>query len=84
VAYGQLRLALFASAMINEPELLLLDEPCTGLDAETREYVLAVLQRLAESGTQIVMAVHDAEDIIPAVRHVLEIKRGGKATMKRL
>jgi len=84
VSYGQLRLALFARAMINEPELLLLDEPCTGLDAETREYVLAVLQRLAESGTQIVMAVHDAEDIIPAVRHVLEIKRGGKATMKRL
>lgn len=76
VSYGQLRLALFARAMVNEPELLLLDEPCTGLDADVREHVLAILQRLAESGTQIVMAVHDPEDIIPAVRHVLEIKRG--------
>ena len=76
VSYGQMRLALIARAMINEPELLLLDEPCTGLDGDVREHVLAVLQRLAESGTQIVMAVHDPEDIVPAVKHVLEIRRG--------
>ena len=76
VSYGQMRLALIARAMINEPELLLLDEPCTGLDGDVREQVLAVLQRLAESGTQIVMAVHDPEDIVPAVKHVLEIRRG--------
>lgn len=76
VSYGQMRLALLARAMINEPELLLLDEPCTGLDGEVRERVLAVLQRLAQNGTQIVMAVHDPEDIIPAVRHVLRIRRG--------
>lgn len=83
VSYGQMRLTLFARAMINEPELLLLDEPCTGLDAEIREQVLAVLQRLAESGTQIVMAVHDPEDIIPAVKQVLEIRRGGKTRQRR-
>jgi molybdate transport system ATP-binding protein len=81
VSYGQMRLALIARAMINEPELLLLDEPCTGLDGDVREHVLAVLQRLAESGTQIVMAVHDPEDMIPAVRHVLRIGRG-RATIE--
>jgi molybdate transport system ATP-binding protein len=80
VSYGQMRLALFARAMINDPELLLLDEPCTGLDADVREYVLEVLQRLATSGTQIVMAVHDPEDIVPAVKHVLRIGRNGKTT----
>jgi molybdate transport system ATP-binding protein len=73
VSYGQMRLALIARAMVNNPELLLLDEPCTGLDRDVRAQVLAVLQRLAESGTQIVMAVHDAEDIVPAVRRVLKI-----------
>ncbi len=82
VSYGQMRLALFARAMVNEPELLLLDEPCTGLDAQTREHVLDVLERLARSGTQVVMAVHDAEDIIPSAKHVLRIVRGGKTVQE--
>jgi ABC-type molybdenum transport system, ATPase component/photorepair protein PhrA len=76
-----MRLALFARAMIDDPELLLLDEPCTGLDPDTREHVLDVLQRLATSGTQIVMAVHDPEDIVPAVRHVLRIGRRGSVSL---
>jgi molybdate transport system ATP-binding protein len=78
VSYGQMRLALIARAMVNDPELLLLDEPCTGLDGDVRETVLEVLQRIAEQGTQLVMAVHDASDIVPAIRNVLTIKRGGK------
>ena len=80
VSYGQMRLALIARAMVNDPELLLLDEPCTGLDGDVREHVLAVIERLARTGTQIVMAVHDAEDIVPAVRRVLRIGKGGRAT----
>jgi molybdate transport system ATP-binding protein len=75
VSYGQMRLALLARAMVNSPELLLLDEPCTGLDGDMRAQVLDEIERLARSGTQIVMAVHDAEDIVPAVRNVLKIKR---------
>lgn len=80
VSYGQMRLALIARAMVNDPELLLLDEPCTGLDGDVREQVLAVIERLAHAGTQIVMAVHDAEDIVPAVLRVLRIGRGGRTT----
>jgi len=78
VSYGQMRLALLARAMANDPELLLLDEPCTGLDGDMRAHVLDEIERLARKGTQIVMAVHDADDIVPAVRHVLRI-RAGKA-----
>ena len=77
VSYGQMRLALFARSMINEPELLLLDEPCTGLDGDVRATVLGYIQQLAGRGTQIVMAVHDVEDIVPAVGKVLKIVRGG-------
>jgi molybdate transport system ATP-binding protein len=76
VSYGQMRLALLARAMANDPELLLLDEPCTGLDADMRAHVLDEIERLARNGTQIVMAVHDADDIVPAVRNVLRIKAG--------
>src|SRR5690606_5358877 len=83
VSYGQMRLALLARAMVNDPELLLLDEPCTGLDGDVREYVLDVLQRIAERGTQLVMAVHDASDIVRAVQHVLKIGRGGKVSIEQ-
>ena len=78
VSYGQMRLALLARAMANDPELLLLDEPCTGLDGDMREHVLREIEKLARNGTQIVMAVHDAEDIVPAVKNVLSC-RAGKA-----
>jgi molybdate transport system ATP-binding protein len=83
VSYGQMRLALLARAMANNPELLLLDEPCTGLDGDMREHVLREIERLARSGTQIVMAVHDVEDIVPSVRNVLRI-RNKKAVGCRL
>jgi molybdate transport system ATP-binding protein len=81
VSYGQLRLALIARAMVNSPELLLLDEPCAGLDREVRAEVLQLLDRLAHSGVQIVMAVHDHEDIIPSIGHVLRIE-GGRAVQE--
>jgi len=53
------------------------------LDGDMREHVLREIERLARSGTQIVMAVHDVEDIVPAVKNVLRI-RGGKAKVERL
>jgi ABC-type molybdenum transport system ATPase subunit/photorepair protein PhrA len=76
-----MRLALFARAMANDPELLLLDEPCTGLDGDVRERVLREIERLARNGTQIIMAVHDGDDIVPAVRKALRIKRGGTVVL---
>ena len=81
VSYGQMRLALLARAMANEPELLLLDEPCTGLDGDVRERVLHEIERLARSGTQVIMAVHDADDIVPAIKKMLRIKRGGSVSL---
>lgn len=84
VSYGQMRLALFARAMMNEPELLLLDEPCTGLDGDVRATMLGFIEQLAEQGTQIVMAVHDPEDIVPAVKHVLRIQRGGSVSFQEI
>jgi molybdate transport system ATP-binding protein len=84
VSYGQMRLALIARAMVNDPQLLLLDEPCTGLDGDVREQVLEILQRIATAGTQLVMAVHDRSDIVPAVRHLLKIGKGGRVTIGEL
>jgi ABC-type molybdenum transport system ATPase subunit/photorepair protein PhrA len=83
VSYGQLRLAMLARAMVNQPELLLLDEPCTGLDAALRQRVLALLQQVVEQGTQLIMAVHDARDLLPAVAWILKIEAGGTVQLAR-
>ncbi len=76
LSYGQLRRVLLARAMAASPRLLLLDEPCTGLDAATRAVLLAHLQRLAATGVQLVMATHHPEDVIPAIDRVLRLQRG--------
>lgn len=78
VSYGQLRLALIARAMVRHPELLLLDEPFTGLDADLHGHVVGLVDELARRGTQIVMAVHHAADVIPSVNRVLRILPGGR------
>ena len=76
ISYGQMRRVLLARAMINAPRLLLLDEPCTGLDALSRRRLRAHLQKLANSGVQLVMATHHRGDLVPAINRVLWLKDG--------
>lgn len=76
LSYGQLRRVLLARAMVNAPRLLLLDEPCTGLDVATRAVVLGHLERLARSGVQLVMATHHESDLVPAINRVLRLRKG--------
>jgi len=68
---------------MTSPRMLLLDEPCTGLDPRIRAEVLSFIEKLARGGTQIVMAVHDEEDIVPSIKHVLRIERGGVGKSER-
>ena len=77
VSYGQLRLALIARALVNSPQALLLDEPCTGLDPDMRAHLVELLDTVARSGTQLIMAVHEPEDIPAAVTKLLKIRRDG-------
>ncbi len=61
------RIAL-ARARVLEPKLLLLDEPTANLDGAAREQVLALIPRLVEEGTCVVMACHDRDLIgLPGV-----------------
>jgi molybdate transport system ATP-binding protein len=59
---GQLRCLFLARALVGEPEILLLDEPCNGLDAENRLRYLDILDRLAERGVHFVFASHYDQD----------------------
>ena len=78
VSYGQLRLALLARALIRNPELLLLDEPFTGLDRVARTRMLEEMERRAAAGTTLVLAVHHTTDIPAVVQREL-VLRGGRA-----
>lgn len=61
---GQQQRALLARALVNEPKLLILDEPTTALDPETRENFYQLLRHLNhEHGTTIVLVTHDTWSI---------------------
>ena len=61
---GQQQRVLLARAMVNDPELLILDEPTTALDPETRESCYALLREInRERRTAVVMVTHDTWNI---------------------
>jgi len=61
---GQQQKLLIARALLNEPELLLLDEPLAGLDAQSRIEMLEVFRELASIGKAVVIASHALGDLV--------------------
>jgi molybdate transport system ATP-binding protein len=76
LSYGQLRRVLFARAWINDPLLLLLDEPFAGIDTPTRRALQGIIQGLIARGTAIVMATHYRTEWPPGTTHELELADG--------
>lgn len=59
---GMVRRLLLARALINRPEILILDEPTTGLDPQSRRSVWQMLSRLKGEGTTLVLTTHYMEE----------------------
>jgi molybdate transport system ATP-binding protein len=76
LSYGQLRRVLFARALVAEPDLLLLDEPYTGLDVATRVRLQGLVESAVRSGVAVVIATHHAEDRPAGATHELELAHG--------
>jgi ABC-2 type transport system ATP-binding protein len=72
---GMLRRVGIAQAIVNDPELLLLDEPTAGLDPEQRVQFRAVLRDLGETST-VVVSTHLVEDVGAACTDVALMDRG--------
>ena len=74
MSFGGQRLALIARAMVKHPPLLILDEPCLGLDDMNRQLVLALIERICHSGNTTVLYVnHRLEDAIPGIENHLAL-----------
>lgn len=61
---GQRQRVMLARAIIREPELIILDEPCSGLDVNITKELYSILRKLhKENNMTIIMATHDLEEI---------------------
>lgn len=69
------RLAI-ASALLNEPEILVLDEPTNGLDPQGIAEVRELIMRIAREGTTILIASHLLDEIEKVCSHVTILKQG--------
>ncbi len=78
LSQGERQRVLIGRALMAKPRVLILDEPCAGLDPAAREHFLQFLQRL---GTQkysptLVLVTHHVEEIMPVFSHALILKAG--------
>ena len=74
---GEQRKALIARALVQEPELLLLDEPTAHLDLGAREQLVQTIESLhAEMGLPIILVCHELEVLPPSCAHVVLLNQG--------
>jgi len=78
---GQQQRVAIARALINEPKLMLADEPTGNLDTKTSEEVMAVFQKLNDSGKTVVLITHE-QDIAQYAKRVV-LFRDGKVVEDR-
>ena len=78
LSQGERQRVLIGRALMAKPRLLILDEPCAGLDPLAREHFLRFLERLgAKKGAPaLVLVTHHVEEIMPVFSHVLILKEG--------
>jgi ABC-2 type transport system ATP-binding protein len=71
------RLAI-ASALLNEPEILILDEPTNGLDPQGIHEIRQIIKEIADKGTTILLASHLLDEVEKVCSHVVVIREGIK------
>ena len=75
LSYGDQRLLLIVRAMVKHPALVILDEPCLGLDEANRQRVLLLIEKVCAAKTSTVIYVnHHAADTIKWIEHTLKME----------
>ncbi len=78
LSQGERQRVLIGRALMANPRVLILDEPCTGLDPAAREHFLQFIQRLGaqKNSPKLILVTHHVEEIMPVFSHVLILKAG--------
>jgi len=71
------RLAI-ASALLNDPEILILDEPTNGLDPQGIHQIRTLIKQIASAGTTILLASHLLDEVEKVCTHVVVLRKGEK------
>ena len=74
LSYGEQRAILILRSAVKTPEILILDEPCHGLDEQYRAKILHLMELIGAGGTTTMLHVtHDPSEVLPCERHILEL-----------
>ena len=74
---GEQQNILIARALMNSPDILILDEPCTGLDIYNRNYLFSTIEELSQKNNlTIIYVTHYTEEILPLFDKILFLKNG--------
>jgi len=77
LSFGERQRALIGRALMADPKILIVDEPCEGLDLNARETVLGAIEHLTrDPALTVVMVTHRVEEIPPGITHALILKEG--------
>ncbi|WHX32694.1 ABC transporter ATP-binding protein [Brevibacillus agri] len=78
LSQGERQKVLIARALMASPRLLILDEPCTGLDLLAREQLLSMIEQIAKQpdGPTLLYVTHHIEEILSCFTHTLLLKAG--------
>ena len=74
LSYGEQRAILILRSAVKTPEILILDEPCHGLDEQYRARILQLMELIGNGGTTTMLHVtHDPSEVLPCEKHILEL-----------
>ncbi|MBM7648611.1 iron complex transport system ATP-binding protein [Bacillus ectoiniformans] len=78
LSQGEKRKVMIARALMSSPRLLILDEPCNGLDIYAKEELLSTIEDMISQpgGPTLLYVTHHIEELVPSVTHALLISKG--------
>jgi molybdate transport system ATP-binding protein len=76
LSYGQRRMILLARAMVKSPALLIVDEPCHGLDIPNRRRILKIIEMIGGTPTNLLYVTNHKEEILNCITNVMRLQKG--------